>query len=74
MQGLHMHTPNWVHWHKPDWHAMGIRVGRIVHDPRFWAALALAVLFGLMIVTMIFSKTSGTPTTIPYPPTYPYMP
>jgi hypothetical protein len=74
MQMAHMHKPNWVHWHKPDWHSMGIHLGHVIHDPRFWATLALVMLFGLMIATVIFSMTDGTPATRAYPPIYPYMP
>jgi hypothetical protein len=73
MQMAHMHKPNWVHWHKPDWHTMGIRLEHLIHDPRFWAGLALAILLGAMILATIFSKyTGGTPMTT-YP-IYPYMP
>ena len=53
MQMAHMHKPNWVHWHKPDWHAMGTRLSHVVHDPRFWAGLALAILLGAMILAIL---------------------
>ena len=51
-----MHKPNWVHWHKPDWHAMGTRLSHVAHEPRFWAGLALTILLGAMILATIFSK------------------
>ena len=73
MQMAHMHKPDWVHWHKPNWHTLGIHLDHIVHDPRFWAALALAILLGLMILTTIFAKSQGQMTpTYPYP-VYPYV-
>ncbi len=74
MQRMHIHTPGWVHMHRPDWHTMGIHLGHAIHDPRFWASLALAVLLGAIILAAILSKSgSGTPTR-PIYPTYPYMP
>lgn len=74
MQGIHLHTPKWVYRHKPNWHTMGIRLDHIIHDPRFWAGLALAILLGAMILATVFSRsTGGTPMTPTYP-IYPYMP
>ena len=70
MQMAHMHKPHWVHWHKPDWHTVGTHLDHIIHDPRFWAALALVILLGAMIVAAFFTKPSGNPVM----PTYPYMP
>ena len=70
----HMHMPAWMHWHKPNWHTMGFRLGHLVHDPRFWATVALAVLLTLMILTAIFTESqSTTPVPRPYP-IYPYAP
>lgn len=72
MQRMHIHRPNWMHLHKPDWHTVGVRLDHLVHDPRFWAAVALAVLLGMMIMTMILS---GGGSSGPYrTPIYPYMP
>ena len=74
MQGHHMHMPGWMHLHKPNWHAMGVHFGHLVHDPRFWAAIALIILFGLMILASIMTKTSNmTPMPRTYPG-YPYLP
>lgn len=74
MQRMHIHTPGWMHMHRPDWHTMGIHLGHAIHDPRFWASLALAVLLGAMILAAILSQSAdGTPIRPVYP-TYPYMP
>ena len=72
MQRLHLHKPVWIHAHKPDWHLFGIRMERLIHDPRFWAAVALAVLLGAMIALAIFSP--GTSRGTPMTPIYPYPP
>ena len=64
-----------MHMHKPDWHTMGIHLGHVVHDPRFWAGLALAVLLGLMILATIFTQSTNGTTTMPNTyPGYPYLP
>ena len=75
MRRMHIHTLGRVHAHRPDWHAVGIHLGHVIHDPRFWAAVALAVLLGAMILAVILSKfgDSGMPMRPVYP-TYPYMP
>ena len=74
MQGMHIHRFGWVHPHKPDWHTLGIRFDHMIHDPRFWAALALAVLLGAMILATILSESTGGTPKEPIYPTYPYMP
>ncbi|MBC8378038.1 MAG: hypothetical protein H8E62_02590 [Planctomycetes bacterium] len=74
MLRVHMHTPGWVHRHKPDWHTMGIRLDHLVHDPRFWAALALAILLGAMIAATILTKSIGGTPVVPTYPLYPFMP
>ena len=74
MQRMHIHTFGWMHPHRSDWHILGVRLEHIVHDPRFWAGVTLAILFGLMVLAMIFTKPgSGAtmPTSYPdflYPP------
>lgn len=73
MQKMHIHLPGRMHMHKPDWHAMRLHLGHMVHDPRFWATLALIVLFGLMILTTILSKDS-TSTPVNMTPFNPYWP
>jgi hypothetical protein len=72
MQRLHLHKPVWIHAHKPDWHLFGVRLEHLIHDPRFWAAVALAVLLGAMIALAIFSP--GTSRGTPMTPIYPYPP
>jgi len=74
MQGIHIHTPGWMHPHKPDWHILEAHIGHLVHDPRFWSALALVVLFGLLVLMAIYTKTTGQTTLPPTYPGYPYMP
>ena len=69
MQKIHLHRPGWMH--KPDWHTMGTHLEHIIHDPRFWAAIALAILLGLMILTTIFSEPG---TYSGHTPIYPYLP
>ncbi|MEN8127680.1 MAG: hypothetical protein ABFR90_07725 [Planctomycetota bacterium] len=71
----HMHMPGWMHFHKPDWHVVGMRMDHLVHDPRFWAAVALAVLLGLMILTTILAEPGSGETSMPQTfPIYPYAP
>jgi len=69
-----MHTPGWMHMHKPNWHTVGVRFDHMIHDPRFWAVLALAALFGLMVLAAILSESTGGTTMTPIYPTYPYVP
>lgn len=59
MNKTHLHLPDRMHLHRPDWHILGVHLREMTHDPRFWAVLALVVLFGLMILTALLSK--GTP-------------
>jgi hypothetical protein len=73
MQRLHLHKPGWIHVHKPDWHAIETRLDHLIHDPRFWAGLVLAVLFAMMILTAILTKPTPAPMR-PIPPMYPYLP
>lgn len=75
MRKLHMHTPGWMrHIHKPDWHTVGLHLDHLIHDPRFWAALALAVLLALMVLTTIFAGSGGYSDDSGHTPIYPYMP
>lgn len=71
MQKMHIHMPNRMHMHKPSWHTMGIHLEHLIRDPRFWATLALVILFSLMILATILTKgVEGVSTRI----TYPYNP
>lgn len=63
-----------MHLHKPNWHIVGLRMEHLLHDPRFWAAIALAILFALMIITAVYTETGEGTTTSPIAPMYPYMP
>ncbi len=59
-----MHT----HIHRPEWNKIKLQMDDILRDPRFWAVLVLIVLFGLMVLTALFTKQgSGT---IPVHPFY----
>ena len=73
MQRIHMHTPVWMHRHKPNWHAVGIHLEHIIHDPRFWASLVVALLLGLIILMAILSNPAGGTPMRPLYPMYPYM-
>jgi hypothetical protein len=73
MYRIPLHKPSWIHGHKPDWHAVGVHFGHLVHDPRFWAAIALIILLGLIISAMVFSKVESA-TTRPWNPVSPYVP
>lgn len=62
-----------IHPHKLNWHVLGLRLEHLLHDPRFWAAIALVVLFALMVITAIYAKP-GQGSMTPLAPMYPYMP
>ena len=72
MQRVHLHRLGWIYIHKPEWHLFEMRLEHMVHDPRFWAAVALAVILGGMIALAILS--SGTGTDAPLAPFFPYPP
>lgn len=60
-----------THIHKPDWYRMGVWFDHLVHDPRFWAGIALAVLLALIVLGVILGtlgQGSGRETF----PNYPY--
>ena len=64
-----------MHIHKPDWYKMGVRFDHLIHDPRFWVGIALAVLLIVMALGVIFGVPRGGGTTAPYTfPVYPYTP
>ena len=67
MQRIHIHMPDRMHLHRPDWHAMKLHMGHMVHDPRFWATVALIILFALMILMTIFTKGGSVSPRINYP-------
>ena len=59
MYKMSLHKPRWIHGHRPDWHGFGVHFGHLVHDPRFWGAIALIILFGLLIMAIIFSRAGS---------------
>lgn len=61
-----------LHVHKVNWHEFGMHFGHLVHDPRFWAAVAIIALLGLMILMAMLSKPAGNINARPVMPTYPY--
>jgi hypothetical protein len=63
-----------IHMHKPDWYKLGVRFDHLIHDPRFWVGIALAVLLGLMVLGVIFGTPGGGTTRPHYFPVYPYGP
>lgn len=70
MERYHLHMPGWMHLHKPDWYRLGNRFEHMIHDPRFWAVLALVILLTLMVLTAIYSKPVNSSSTL----THPYLP
>ncbi|OQY06575.1 MAG: hypothetical protein B6I25_03675 [Planctomycetales bacterium 4572_13] len=74
MRRMHIHTFGGMHPHTPDWHTLGVHLGHLAHDPRFWAVLALAVLFGLMALAVILAGSGGPAPSTPIYPMSPYMP
>ncbi|HDS84167.1 MAG TPA: hypothetical protein ENN97_03095 [Phycisphaerales bacterium] len=69
MHGLHLR-----HWHWPDRHTLSLHLRRLVHDPRFWAALVITVLVALMLILSFVVKPNNGMTPPPYGyPLYPYM-
>ena len=63
-----------THLHKPNWHMIAIRMEHLIHDPRFWAAVALGVLFALMIVSLMYAPTKSMLMPTPMGPIYPGLP
>ena len=68
MEKGHLHMPGWMHIQKPDWHNVGVRFEHLIHDPRFWAVLALSVLLILMILSTLFAQKTNMMTTTPMGP------
>lgn len=50
---------NTLHLHKLNWHEVGLRFEHLVHDPRFWAGVALATILALMLLMAILSQSVG---------------
>lgn len=67
MRETHPHLRERMHIDNIERH-----IGQWLHDPRFWAAAALIVVFGLLIITLMFSETGlNTKGTMPM---HPYVP
>jgi len=67
---------NLLHYcHKPDSHNVSMRLDRVVHDPRFWAILAIIAMVCLFILmaTMIGAQESGNIHVPSYNFPYPHM-
>jgi len=63
-----------MHIHKPQWHTLGMHLEHLIHDPRFWAVVAMVILFGLMILMVTMSSPHTVAGPRPMYPMYPYMP
>lgn len=64
-----------THIHKPDWYKMGVRFDHLIHDPRFWVAVVVAVLLGVMVLMALWGlPDSGRPISPHTFPVYPYVP
>ncbi len=60
------HMREWIHTHNIDRH-----IGHWIHNPRFWALVALILVIALLIATALWSRTLPNSGARPFP-TYPY--
>jgi hypothetical protein len=61
------------HMHLPHRHDMAVRMHNITHDERFWLVVTLAILGGLIALSIWAGINSeGTFESTPLPPYYPY--
>ena len=67
MQKTHRHLREWMHTH-----TIGEHLRHWTHDPRFWAAVALAILLVLTLGAFFLSGRSNR--AVPRFPNYPYVP
>lgn len=63
-----------MHTYKPQWHTVRLHLEHLIQDPRFWAVVALVILFGLMILMITLSSSGMIAVPRPMYPVYPYMP
>ena len=64
----HEHPNTGTHTHKFHWHP-----SQWIHEPRFWAIVAMVIVFGLMIALAIWTaggRYTGIERTMPM---YPYL-
>ncbi|NLK40775.1 MAG: hypothetical protein GX298_01810 [Planctomycetes bacterium] len=60
-----------LHW--PDRHTMKSHLRQLVHEPRFWAALAIGILVALMLILSFIIRSDYGTSPPPYGyPLYPY--
>jgi hypothetical protein len=64
-----MHVPKLHITHTHLMHNTGIRLRHVVHDERFWLAITLAILAGLIALSIWAGVKSGGTS-----PVYPYFP
>ena len=78
----HIPINRWVHSiHMPHSHDIGLRMGHVVHDERFWPIMAMVIFLAIIVFLAIlgaFGGEGGTETTpyVPSPlePFGPFMP
>lgn len=55
-----MHLPHFRHEHHGHHgHAMVVRVEHLLHDPRFWAVLAMVAVTALVMTLAILTQPGG---------------
>ena len=74
MRRMHIHMFGGMYPHTPDWHTLGVHLGHLTHNSRFWLVLVLAVLFGLMALAVILVDSGGQAPSTPIYPIFPYVP
>jgi len=70
----HLSVKSWIHGiHMPKKHGVAMSMAHLVHNDRFWALVALAVLIGLVLtVALLTGYREGTgPEMVPMYPFYP---
>lgn len=59
------------HTHVPKAHDMGVRLGHMVRDDRFWAVVALGILALILMAVALFTESTGELTTPSMPIYFP---
>ena len=78
MKTIHMkdlsHKVHMPHLHMPDTcHCLWMRTKSVLHDPRFWAVVAMILITALVITLAILTRPEG-PITEPASPVVPGVP